>query len=150
MQNRLNVDVHARALRAAERVGARIETPTLSQPWWHKYFRWEKNLTLANGRTIEKGWVVPQPLGVALLVIIIGGVGSLYWRVTDKVADMDEKQRVEMQAQREILIRLDQKLTDKNAHDAEFKSKLIDDQKLQDMQIQDLKDRLLVQNGRRK
>lgn len=78
MQNRLNVDVHARALRAAERVGTRIETPTLSQPWWHKYFRWEKNLTLANGRTIEKGWVVPQPLGVALIIAIIGGVGWTY------------------------------------------------------------------------
>lgn len=127
MQNRkeLNVDVHTRAIRASERISgngklqAVIDAPHLKQAqWWRKFFRWEPNLTVA-GRTIEKGWVVPQPLGIALLVVILGGVGSLYWRITDRVDAIGDKQATEMQTQREMLIRLDQRLIDKNERDRE-------------------------------
>jgi hypothetical protein len=83
--------------------------------WWsefkERWFKWER-ITLA-GKVIEKGWVVPQPLGIALLLVLLGGVGSLYWRLTDKATE----QSAQTQAVREMLIRLDQRLIDKNDHD---------------------------------
>lgn len=59
------------------------------------------------GREV-KGWVVPQPLGVALIVTVLGVGGYMY---KSNAADVRE--------QRDLLIRLDQRLIDKNAHDQE-------------------------------
>lgn len=90
------------------------------EPWWKKYFRWE-TLTVA-GRTIEKGWVVPQALGVALIVFILGAslttlgsAGALYWRVTEAV----EQQSSETRDLREIVIRLDERMIQKDNSDKE-------------------------------
>jgi hypothetical protein len=70
-------------------------------PWYKRWFSftWE-DLTVA-GREV-KGFVVPQYAAAALLVAIIGAFGFMYQQ---------------NQAQREILIRLDQKLSDKMAYD---------------------------------
>lgn len=113
-------------------------------PWWKQYFKWE-NLTVA-GRTIEKGWVVPQPLGIALLLVILGGVGSLYWRITDKQVESDKTATVRYMEQREMMIRLDQRFIDKEAHDVQERKQLKETQELHALQIQDLKDKLLVAN----
>lgn len=74
------------------------------------------------GRTIEKGWVVPQALGVALIMFILGtsittlGVaGTLYWKVTDAVG----VQAGETRDVRERLIRLDERLIQKDNSDRE-------------------------------
>lgn len=114
-----NVNVRDHATEAADRgrthrrlQGVMDASRKTGEPWWSKYFKWEHNLTVA-GRTIEKGWVVPQPLGIALIVVMLGGVGTLYWRVTDKVSDSAR----EVQQVREMLIRVDQRLIDKNDHD---------------------------------
>lgn len=115
-------DAHSRTIDARRRLNGNprplqvaLDKPQVS--WWQRYFKWE-TLTVA-GRTIEKGWVVPQPLGIALLVVMLGGVGSLYWRLTDKVADSTVTQARENRELREMLIRIDQKFTDKDIHDQE-------------------------------
>lgn len=116
---------HTRAVAAAKRNGSTGELSELepldnmpTPAWWHKYFKWEENLTVA-GKTIEKGWVVPQPLGIALLLVILGGVGGLYWRIIDKQAETDKAATTRYLEQREMLIRLDQRLIDKDTHDRE-------------------------------
>lgn len=91
-----------------------IVHPAQPQPWWRKHFQWERNLTVA-GRIIEKGWVVSQGMGIALIVVMLGGVGGLYWRIIDKQAEAGK----ETQSVRELLIRLDQRLIDKNEHDSQ-------------------------------
>lgn len=120
MQNRLDVDVHTRALRAAERVGPNGNTgelPDEPQPkWWRKYFKWE-NLTVA-GREV-KGWVVPQQLGIALIVLIISGAVGMYWRMDSKIEAATKAAEVTAKENRDLLIRLDQRLIDKDVHDKE-------------------------------
>lgn len=97
------------------------------------------------GRTIEKGWVVPQPLGIALLLVMLGGVGSLYWRMTDKVAESAH----ETQQIREMLIRLDQRLADKQAVDDKIDHERQNKDDLQDLQIKDVNEKLLVLNAKK-
>jgi hypothetical protein len=63
--------------------------------------------------------VVPQPLGIALLLVILGGVGSLYWRIADKQVEADKAATTRYIEQREMMIRLDQRLIDKNIHDGQ-------------------------------
>lgn len=101
---------------AAEVLQEALHLPRES--FWNRHFKWEKNLTVA-GRVIEKGWVVPQPLGIALLLVILGGVGALYWRIIDKQAETDKAATARYMEQREMLIRLDQRLIDKDTHDRE-------------------------------
>lgn len=155
MQNQ-QVNVHDRALRAAARtmgVSGTLQPqmqrgePEPLQPWWKQYFRWE-NLTVA-GRNIEKGWVVPQPLGIALLLVILGGVGSLYWRITDKQIEADKTATARYMEQREMMIRLDQRFIDKDIHDNQERKQIKEHQELHALQIQDLKDKLLVANIKR-
>jgi len=114
-ENKLdNVDVHNRAIKASERVstnGIRLQDalhlphPT-PESWFSKTFKWE-NLTVA-GREV-KGFVIPQWAAIVLLGAIISAVGVMY---------------NQNQNQREMLIRLDQKLTDKNDHDTEFRQEM--------------------------
>lgn len=121
--------------------------PERAEAWWKHWFEWE-TLTVA-GKTIEKGWVVPQPLGIALIVLILGGVGSLYWRLTDKVSEMSSSQAVKSQELREMLIRLDQRLIDKQAMDDKEQRERKNKDELQDLQIKDVNDKLLVLNARK-
>ena len=118
------------------------------QPGWKKYFKWEDNLTVAN-RTIEKGWVVPQPLGIALCIILIGGVGGLYWRIIDKQVESDKEFTQKLDKQNELLIRLDQALIDKEKHDNSERREIKEKQELHALLIQNLKDKLLVADARR-
>jgi hypothetical protein len=120
------------------------ETLDRGEAWWRKYFKWERNLIVA-GRTIERGWVVPQPLGIALLLIILGGVGSLYWRLTDKTAE----QAMQQHELREMIIRMDQRLMDKQASDEKEQRDGKNKDDLQDLQIKDVNEKLLVLNAKK-
>lgn len=160
MQNEIDVNaadhLHIRATDARDRVRANGSLPrfvSLPTTTWRDYFKWE-NLTVA-GREI-KGFVVSPflaglittAIGVLLAAVITIGV-TVYWRISDRVDKQSEATSREMREQHDLMIRLDQKLTDKNERDNEYKSKQIDDSKLQAMQIQDLKDKLLVINAKR-
>lgn len=73
-------------------------------------------------KTVEKGWIVPPALGVALIIFMLGAsittlgaAGTLYWKVTDAVgAQANETRDV-----RERLIRLDERLIQKDNSDRE-------------------------------
>lgn len=46
---------------------------------------------MPSGRTIEKGWVVPQPLGIALIVLVSSAViGMAGWAYRSSTADNRE------------------------------------------------------------
>lgn len=89
-----------------------------SVPWYKQIFKWE-SLTMATGRTIEKGWVVPQSLGVALIIAMLSCTGVLYWRVVDKQTAQDKEYAQKNQELREMMVRIDQRLLDKNERDKE-------------------------------
>lgn len=93
MQNELDVDVSVRREKARKWARAngepRVVFESPQPPWWHKYFTWERNLIVA-GRSVEKGWVVPQPLGVALIVLMLGVVGWAYTSNTKDARDTRE------------------------------------------------------------
>lgn len=154
MAQELNVNVHARALRAAEKFGPdpRMQE-VLDDPSWRdrfkdRWFKWERNLIVA-GKVIEKGWVVPQALGIALILAMLSCTGVLYWRIIDKQAAQDKAWEERFSKQNELLIRLDQSMIIKERIDSEKQRKQTEDDQLQDMQIQDLKDKLLVINAKR-
>lgn len=121
-QQQLNVNAHRAAFRE-HRANPTYDLQGIvepGEPWWKRYFKWE-TLTVA-GRTIEKGWVVPQALGVALIIFILGtamttlgAAGALYWRVTDAV----ELQSGETRNLRELVIRLDERMIQKDNNDKE-------------------------------
>lgn len=162
MAQELDVNVHQRALRTAAKYGPdprMQDTFEVHPTWWerikHRWFKWERNLTVA-GRTIEKGWVVPQPLGIALIIVLLGGVGGLYWRIIDKQAEQDRiateeraKTSQEINELGKILVRLDQRLIDKQQQDDRTDQERKEKDELQDLQIKDVKDRLLVLNTKR-
>lgn len=81
-----------------------------------------EDLTVA-GREIKNGWVIPQPLGIALIIFILGGVGGLYWRMSDNIS----LQNKSLSDQKEMIIRLDQRLIDKNDRDQEFRQEIKND-----------------------
>lgn len=73
-------------------------------------------------KTVEKGWIVPPALGVALIIFMLGAsittlgaAGTLYWKVTDAVGT----QANETRDVRERLIRLDERLIQKDNSDRE-------------------------------
>lgn len=71
------------------------------------------------GRQV-KGWIVPQPLGIALILVILGSIGSLYWRMNDRIGQANDT----IAKQNELLIRLDQRLLDKSDRDKEFRAEI--------------------------
>lgn len=128
------VNVHTHAINARKRTNGSgplrpvgddpPETPLPTGRSWRDFFKWE-TLTVA-GKVIEKGWAIPQNLGIALIVLVLGGVGGMYWRMDSKLdaavtADQDSRAKAEAATKenRELLIRLDQKLIDKDTHDRE-------------------------------
>jgi len=120
----------------------------LSSPasWWaqfkERYFKWER-LTVA-GKVIEKGWVMPQALGIALILTMLSCTGVLYWRIIDKQADQDKTWNDRFDKQNELLIRMDQTIIMKTQQDNEKQRKQQEENELQDLKIQQLKDQILV------
>lgn len=102
------------------------------------------------GRTIEKGWVVPQPLGIALILVMISGTAFLYWRIIDKQDAMDKVYSAEMAKQHELLVRLDQRLIDKQAQDEKNEHDRKNKDELQDLELKNVNNQLLVLNDRKK
>lgn len=71
------------------------------------------------GREV-KGFVVSPTIAAVLLGAMISAVGVVYWRMSDRVAEQNRQ----LQSQNELLIRLDQRLLDKNERDKEKKEEL--------------------------
>ena len=83
--------------------------------WAERLREWlfrREDLTVA-GREIKNGWVIPQSLGIALIVFILSGIGTLYWRMSENIATQNKA----LADQEKMLIRLDQRLIDNNEHD---------------------------------
>lgn len=91
----------------------------LPRPWWTQLFKWENNL-IVSGRTIEKGWVIPQPLGIALILLILSGVGTIYWRLDSRIDAKDQA----YQEQRDMLIEIKTELKLSKEHEAEARQRL--------------------------
>lgn len=140
--SQLNVNATRHAIRAEERTRANGKLHRvfdMSQPaWWHKYFKWE-TLTVA-GRVIEKGLVVTPTMGLTIVLAIAGIAGGVYWRMNDRIEAKDQA----YQEQRDMLIEIKTELKIQKEHEVEFKRKQIEDNELQDLKIQDTKDKLLV------
>lgn len=79
------------------------------------------------GRNIEKGWVIPQGLGIALILLIVSSTGVLYWRIIDKQSDQDKSWNAQFSQNTELLIRLDERLKNKNESDNQRFQELKDD-----------------------
>lgn len=129
MRSEADVNAHEHAIRAAARARANgklqeilharpVDVDTEPETWWKRWFKWE-TLTVA-GRTIEKGWVVPQGLGIALIIFILGFAGTLHWRVTDAVSTLAK----DNQDMRILLNRLDERSQQDDKHRREDRQEL--------------------------
>lgn len=98
------------------------------------------------GRTINKGWVVPQPLGIALIVVMLGTATTFWYRTSDRIQTQDAS----IHELKELAIRMDQRLMDKEKADDKEQRDRKDENELQDLKIQDLKDKILVLNAKRR
>lgn len=85
---------------------------TFDEPFWKRYFKWE-NLTVA-GREV-KGLVITPTMGLTLFLAIAGVVGAMHYRTADAI----HAQTQEARELRDMVIRMDQRLMDKNTHDGE-------------------------------
>lgn len=85
---------------------------------------------MPSGKTIEKGWVVPQPLGIALIVLVLGAIG---WAYRGSTADNRET--------RDSIIRMETMLNERtrvfNEQQAKLEKKLEDEVKLASMYRED-------------
>lgn len=136
MQNELDVDVTTRRFKAREWARANGELPRIEPPdpggstypppisGWRKYFRWE-NLTVA-GREV-KGWVVPQQLGIALIVLILGVIG---WAYKSNTSD----QRETRDAIIEMKTMLNERTQTFKEQQAEFKEQLDTERRIAELQ----------------
>src|SRR2546421_3574961 len=79
--------------------------------------RWFSTEVIALAGKEVRAWMLPQPLGIALIIVLLGGVGSIYWRMNDRIT----AQEGQISKQNELLIRLDQRLQDKGDRDKEFR-----------------------------
>lgn len=92
------------------------------------------------GRVIEKGLVVTPTMGLTIVLAIAGIAGGMYWRMNDRIEAKDQA----YQEQRDMLIEIKTELKIQKEHEVEFKRKQIEANELQDLKIQDTKDKLLV------
>lgn len=106
--------------------GSRLAAKTLQETvlrtretWWAKLFKWETDLTVGN-KTIEKGWVIPQQLGIALIVLILSGIAGLYWTMSSRIDAKDNA----YQEQRDMLIEIKTELKIRKEHDDQRFQKL--------------------------
>lgn len=99
--------------------------------FWERHFKTE-DLTVA-GRQVS-GFVVPHWAAGVLLAAILGCMGFMYSRLSD---------------QRDMLIRLDTQLQERDKHEQEFRVQQKNATELQELKIQDLRDKLLVLNTKR-
>lgn len=85
------------------------------------------------GRQVT-GFVVPHWAAGVILAAMITSMGFMYSRLSD---------------QRDMLIRLDTQLQERDKREVEFRLERKNSDDLQELKIQDLKDKLLVINSRR-
>lgn len=83
------------------------------------------------GRQVS-GFVVPHWAAGVLLAAMLGSMGFMYSRLSD---------------QRDMLIRLDTQLQERDKREQEFRLERKNADDLQELKIQDLKDKLLVINA---
>lgn len=138
-------DVHTHLQRAKARVAANggsqralhIPKPHVSQndTLWQRILRLfptPEDLIVA-GREV-KGFIVPHWAAGVILAAML----SIGWAVYNQIS-----------SQRDMLIEIKTELRIYKEHDAEFKRKQIENHELQDLKIQDLKDKILVTNAKR-
>jgi hypothetical protein len=136
MQNELNVqNVATRRKEAREWARATGELPRIESPvsGWRKWFTWE-TLTVA-GRTVEKGWVVPQPLGIALIVVMLGGIGWAYRSST-------EDSKATLKAMTRIETLLDERTTTFKEQQAQLRSELETERRVAELQREKQRDEI--------
>lgn len=128
------VNVHARAIKAAVRTGTNGQKQTalhVSQAitadedaasLWERIQRILPQPEVLNvaGRVINKGIVLTPTMALTLFLAMAGVMGTMYYRMTDTIAVQGQT----ISAQNELLIRLDQRLMDKNEHDNQRFQKL--------------------------
>ena len=137
-ESTLNVDVHTRSLRAADRVkngnGSLQQTLDVPQTsWWHNYFKWE-TLTVA-GRTVEKGFVISPAIAGILLASLLGMAG---WAYKSSTADGRET--------RDSIIRMETLLNERTQtikeQQAKFEQKLDSEKRIAELQREIQRDEL--------
>lgn len=129
------VDVHARAIKAAERTvgsnGQKQHALHFSQAitadedaatLWERIQRFLPQPEVLNvaGRVINKGIVLTPTMALTLFLAMAGVMGTMYYRMTDTIAAQGQT----ISAQNELLIRLDQRLIDKDRHDVEYREEI--------------------------
>lgn len=113
-----DVDVHARTQETRRRTHSNngnlhrvFDAPQVR--WYHRIFKWE-TLTVA-GRTIEKGIVLTPVMCLTLILAIATMVGTVYWRMSDRIEAKDNA----YQQQRDMLIEIKTELKIRKEHDVE-------------------------------
>lgn len=102
----------ARRLQAVEQA-VEPQKPAATHPqWWHKYFHWEP-LTLENGRTVEKGFVITPGIAAVFLAAFLGVLG---WAYKSSTADSRET--------RDSIIRMETMLNERTRTFNEQQAKL--------------------------
>lgn len=135
-ENTLDVNVHQRAIRAAERTSPNnglqdtLELVPTEPRWWNRILPSPEVLNV-NGRQVNGFVVQPWAAGV-LLAALIGGGGYFYRTVSS-----------EQQSQRDMLIEMKTELRVSKEHELEYRQEFKDKQELQQVYINDLTKQLV-------
>jgi len=125
------VNVELRTQRARERVSANgrlheIGHAPLPPPTWFQRLFPQEHL-IVGGREV-KGFVVPHLAAGVLLAAVISSMGFMYSQLS---------------GQRDMLIRLDTQLQERDKHEGEYRREFKDKQELQQVYINDLTKQLV-------
>jgi hypothetical protein len=132
------VDVHTHALRAEDRTRANgrlhraLDAPQVK--WWHRFFKWEPNLTVAN-KVIEKGFVITPQIAGILLVAFLSVLG---WAYKSNTAD----QRETRDAIIEMKTMLNERTQTFKEQQAEIKSQMDTERRVAEIQREKQRDEL--------
>lgn len=119
-----NVDVHSRTIAAKARVrtnGRHLHVPEPAVMDGDAVTLWERITRLfpqpevleVAGRVINKGIVLTPTMALTLFLALAGVMGTMYWRMSDTIGEQGKT----INSQNELLIRLDQRLIEKDKQD---------------------------------
>lgn len=126
-EKELDVDVHTRALRAADRVRSNGKLqevkhePVVEQSVWERLrsILPQSEVLEVTGRAV-KGFVIPHWAAGVLLAAILSGMAFMYSR---------------MEAQRDVLIKLETLLGERDRHELEYRNEFKTKLNVQQLQI---------------
>lgn len=90
-----------------------------------------EEITVAGGKIVQKGIVLTPTMALTLLVAICAALGTVYWRMSDRIDAKDAA----YQAQRDMLIEMKTELRLSKEHDLEYRGEFRNDLKLQQVYI---------------